>query len=216
MTQTPSNTGAVGQGSENGLQPEAVFQTPLWIRRVVGFEAINQEILSHLPALRELGGEQRSNDGGWHSPSRLHLDDRLGAIRKTIGNTCAQCAVTMEFDFSRFDLVFQEMWLNVNGPGHSNKAHVHPGAFLSGAYYVQVPELSGNIEFYDPVAARVASPFPTAAQSAPGATMLSHACSAGDLVIFPGWLQHGVQANRSGSDRISISFNMVHRHRDPQ
>jgi len=34
---------------------------------------------------------------------------------------------------------------------------------------------------------------------------------AGDLIIFPGWLQHSVDTNMSKEDRISISFNLCWR-----
>lgn len=216
MTTDAGTQGNSNQSAQTGLQPQGIFQTPLWIRRVVDFEARNAEIMSHLPALQQQDGEQRSNMGGWHSTSQLHLDERLAPIRKIIGTTCVQCAVAMDFNFDAYDLVLNEMWINVNGPGHSNKAHIHAGSFLSGAYYVQVPENSGNIEIYDPVIARVASPYPVRTQSVSNANYVAHKCAAGDLVIFPGWLQHGVQMNESIADRVSISFNMVHRPRTHQ
>ena len=31
----------------------------------------------------------------------------------------------------------------------------------------------------------------------------------GRLIIFPAWLSHGVPANRSNRDRISVSFNIM-------
>ena len=31
----------------------------------------------------------------------------------------------------------------------------------------------------------------------------------GRLYVFPGWLEHGVEENRSDRDRVSISFNVL-------
>jgi ectoine hydroxylase-related dioxygenase (phytanoyl-CoA dioxygenase family) len=31
----------------------------------------------------------------------------------------------------------------------------------------------------------------------------------GRLYVFPGWLEHGVDVNRSDRDRVSISFNVL-------
>ncbi|MDF1624011.1 MAG: putative 2OG-Fe(II) oxygenase, partial [Pseudohongiella nitratireducens] len=31
----------------------------------------------------------------------------------------------------------------------------------------------------------------------------------GRLYVFPGWLEHGVEENRSDRDRLSISFNVL-------
>ena len=47
-------------------------------------------------------------------------------------------------------------WANVNGPGDANICHYHPGAFWSGAYYVEDggcatdPTLGGEFEMLDP------------------------------------------------------------------
>ncbi len=188
--------------------PTQIFATPLWVRRVVGFEQINADIRALLPQLRTESAERRSNEGGWHSQTNLHTDDRLVQIRKIIGTTCAGCATSIGFDFTRHNLVFQSLWININGHGHSNRAHVHPQSFLSGAYYVDMPKDGGNIELFDPIAARVMSPFPADDLSPYTGQLLEHTCREGDLLVFPGWLQHSVQRNESNRDRISISFNM--------
>ena len=31
----------------------------------------------------------------------------------------------------------------------------------------------------------------------------------GRIYIFPGWLEHGVEENKSDQDRVSISFNVL-------
>lgn len=193
----------------DGLVPETWFSVPIWARKVVNHENLNRRLLAITEQLEnETKSITRSNVGGWHSISSLHLDNRFADIRKIIGRTSADCAKHLGFDFSKANLVFQEMWINKNSPGDYNKAHVHPNAVLSGSYYVKVPENSGNIEFYDPVRERIMSVYPIKKRTKVNSQALEYRCSDGLLVIFPSWLQHSVQPNRSNDFRVSIAFNM--------
>ncbi|MBC7102638.1 MAG: 2OG-Fe(II) oxygenase family protein [Parvibaculum sp.] len=143
-------------------------------------------------------------DAGFDDRDRAVIHD----VRRIIGNAVAGCATQLAFDFDHFELFFQEMWLNKNGPGDFNKAHVHPNSLLSGAYYAKVPEGSGNIEFYDPVRERVMCTFPVKERTRINSQAMEYKGKEGLLLIFPGWLQHSVQPNRSEDFRVSISFNM--------
>jgi uncharacterized protein (TIGR02466 family) len=131
---------------QRGYTPEVWFHTPVWSRQVVDHVRINAHILEIQTQMeRETNPITRSNVGGWHSHDQIHKGEELAEIRRIIGTTCVGCATFMEFDFDKFDLVITEMWLNRNGPGDFNKAHIHPHAILSGVYYVKVPPNSGNV-----------------------------------------------------------------------
>ena len=200
---------AAAEEARPGFKPETWFPAPVWSRRVPDHERIDAHILSVLEELERQGRAiTRSNVGGWHSSANLHLGEELAEIRRIIGNAAAGCAAHLSFDFDRFELFFQEMWLNRNGPGDFNKAHVHPNSLLSGAYYAKVPEKSGNIEFYDPVRERVMCTFPVKERTRINSQAMEYKGREGLLLIFPGWLQHSVQPNRSEDFRVSISFNM--------
>ncbi|MEO1249049.1 MAG: TIGR02466 family protein [Pseudomonadota bacterium] len=188
------------------------FHTPVWSREVVEHQRINAEILAILDKLeKDTPSISRSNVGGWHSPDNLHHREDMAEIRRIIGRTCVGCATFMEFDFDNFELVITEMWLNKNGPGDFNRAHIHPNAILSGAYYVSAPEGSGNIEFYDPVPARLMTTYPIKTNKPINAQAAEYAARDGLLLIFPSWLQHAVQPNRSDKPRVSMSFNVSFR-----
>ncbi len=193
----------------DGFAPESWFQTPVWARKVVDHQRINAHILTVVPRLEVTANAvSRSNVGGWHSHDQLHLREDLSEITRIIGTTCASCATYLEFDFDHFDLVITHMWLNKNGPGDFNRAHIHPNAILSGAYYVQTPERGGNIELYDPVPARPMILYPIKRRKPANSQTVEYKSEEGLLLIFPSWLQHSVQPNRSGDFRISISFNI--------
>ena len=196
-------------GTEDGYAPELWFATPIWPRKVLDQQRINADILAAMEVYeRDLPNVTRSNVGGWHSPSDLHRRPELSEIRGIIGRTCVECAKRLAFDFERFDLVFQEMWINKNGPRDYNRAHVHPNAILSGTYYAKVPEGSGNIEFYDPVRERIMNVYPVRQRTRMNNQALQYNAVEGLLIVFPSWLQHAVQPNMSEETRVSIAFNM--------
>jgi len=100
-------------------------------------------------------------------------------------------------------------WVNINKKGDSNKRHFHyaTNLFLSGVYYVKVPENSGRIRFYDP-----RGPF---VRDAPdtvhffGKNEYNFVVpQEGMVLFFPTWLEHDVEENETDEDRVSVSFNI--------
>ncbi len=197
---------------QSNFEAKFWFPTPIWTGQISDYARLNAEILMVMQLLEnESDSLSRSNIGGWHSNSQLHLRDDMAEIRQAFGTACRHCARVLAFDFDNFELTINEMWLNRNGPGDLNKTHIHPHAMLSGAYYVKVPENSGKIEFLDPVLARVATAYPKAESRPVNAISAEYTPVEGFLVIFPSWLQHWVQPNRGDDDRVSISFNVGYR-----
>ena len=107
---------------------------------------------------------------------------------------------------------------NVNGPGHGNEFHTHPGSFWSGTYYVddggigEDPSLGGEFEIQDPRGIAPAMYAPLLAFNVPGglAAGSSETISpkAGTMLMFPAWLSHAVQPYLGTRQRISIAFNL--------
>ena len=103
-------------------------------------------------------------------------------------------------------------WININGKGHTNVMHCHPGVALSGVFYVNVPEDGGNIVFECP--SSEVKDFAWYGQ-------LDHEnwnhynsmhwtlpAQNNYLYLFPSFLKHRVEANNNPNlQRISISFN---------
>lgn len=52
-------------------------------------------------------------------------------------------------------MVVRAMWGNINPKGGFNFTHVHPSGWLSGVYYIQLPEANNEIVFQDPRPARM-------------------------------------------------------------
>lgn len=99
-----------------------------------------------------------------------------------------------------------EMWATVlDRQGHQS-AHIHPSGWLSGVYYVQVPEVvsegdtghSGWIEFGNPP-----DHFP--APKRPG--LRYHKPEPGMFLLFPSYVYHRTVPFDSDTRRISIAFD---------
>jgi uncharacterized protein (TIGR02466 family) len=114
----------------------------------------------------------------------------------------------LKWDRAQVQPVIASCWANVNGPGASNVVHTHPHCFLSGVYYVQADPDSGHVFFLDP---RPAAPMiapPVSGHTAWTYNQVRYEPKPGRMQIFPSWLQHGVEPNRSTKDRVCISFNV--------
>jgi hypothetical protein len=78
-------------------------------------------------------------------------------------------------------------WMNVNTPGEYTGWHSHSRWNKVSVLYVQVP--NGDIEFKQ------------------GGAYWRETPKAGDLLVFPGVLEHRVLKNMSEDFRISVAFN---------
>lgn len=100
-------------------------------------------------------------------------------------------------------------WANVNPPGTGHRLHSHRNNYLSGVYYVQTQEGADTINFFDPrPQAGVIRP-PVSEHTAENTELAVVRVTDGTLLLFPAWLQHSVNTNRSQKTRVSMSFNLM-------
>ena len=109
--------------------------------------------------------------------------------------------------------VLGNMWANVNYPGGYNRPHLHPNALFSGVYWIKTPMKSGNLMLYDPRPG-VQMAMPNRKEGKLPSELwreVHYEPKAGTCIMFPSWLWHEVQPNRSNDIRISVSFNFLQR-----
>ena len=115
-----------------------------------------------------------------------------------------------------------QAWPNVNRFGDYHNLHNHPHSWLSGTYYVQVPERPremrtrsdlnpGAISFFDPRPQANMHAIKGDGEVDPEFRLLP---KAGMLLLWPAFVHHLVHPNLSDEQRISVSFNVVLRWRD--
>ena len=131
------------------LKTELLFPTPIWIFEDCPID--NQVIVDFIHEVRKQDpdGKKKSNEGGWQSwdfEEQVCDTNPLKDIKDAILRHAY--VVCDEWSFKDYILKMTNLWINVNKRGDNNVVHTHPGAVLSGAYYLDVPDCcSGNITF---------------------------------------------------------------------
>lgn len=141
---------------------------------------IPADLAANILAYKESRPEsnQCSNKGGWQID---YQDDPPLWIQPTYAQAKA---LMVGYSVKR-------AWINVNGPGHSNRWHRHHIDDYTAVLYVQVPENSGIMEFR---VDRVDYPIQPVV---------------GKLFVFSSNYMHCVHENKSMDNRISMAFNLV-------
>ncbi len=187
---------------------QEIFPTPLWIVDLddATREPLNRHLMKTIYALIE-PREPVGTGGSWQTDPTLHERTEFSDFMAFVSKTAKGALKVLDIDHEGFQCT--GCWANINPTGGKNTSHTHPNNYLSGVYYVAVPEGSGNIEFADPRAqAGVIMP-PTGKWNKFTGNKLAVDVMPGRLVIFPSWLSHSVPANTSDEERVSISFNIM-------
>lgn len=149
-------------------------------------------------------GRTVSNYGGYQSSDILSGEnDQIDKLVSYVNSEIDSCAKQVGLP----ELQIYNIWVNINSPGSYNHLHNHLNSVLSGVYYVDAKPEQGCIQFERTDNGEYHIPDVVAQETYYTSTRATYAAKTGALYIFPGWLKHSVQANRTNSDRISISFN---------
>jgi uncharacterized protein (TIGR02466 family) len=138
---------------------------------------------------------------------------------------CINHAVIRYIDHSAIDYAVDwhlQGWANVNRFGDYHNLHNHPHAWLSGTYYVSVPDAPidlpgrsdrtpGAISFFDPRPQANMTAIKADGQVDPEHRIQPRS---GDILLWPAFVHHLVHPNLSQDHRISVSFNVVLRWSD--
>jgi uncharacterized protein (TIGR02466 family) len=192
--------------------PETVvhnfFPTPVW---VVDFEAETYLPLNEylVRTLYEMVDDRSVLAPGatLQTDTNLHEFDEFSDLTALFADSVT--GVIKFLQLAKTDFLFTGCWANLNPTGGINTPHTHPNNYLSGVYYVQVDDGVDSIFFGDPRPQAVVMSPPIHEENIYTGNEVVVEARAGRLIIFPAWLSHGVPANRSAADRISISFNIM-------
>lgn len=153
-------------------------------------------------------GVKKTNMNGWHSTTDMH--------------TKLEYKVLVDELYKMQHEIFQEewldrkpmlgnMWANINYSGGYNRPHVHPNCLFSGVYYVKTQPQCGELVVNDPRPG-IQTMMPVRKSGQPPKHLWREAHIEpvqGRLIMFPAWLWHCVEENKSNDMRISVSFNFV-------
>ena len=193
-----------------------LFPTTLMRRSLDGMAETNDQLKTLIAGMAQREAnhiEGKSTEGGYQSAEDFFDRDHPAmAVLKTH----IELAVR---EYSTF-FIHQECykpprqvgiyiwgWAVLLKAGDGQAIHVHPHAHISGVYYVTVPQSAldttdgGKISFYDP------RPRANMNQLAFQITRHREVPAAGDILLFPSWLEHSVYPFNGAGERICISFN---------
>ena len=149
-------------------------------------------------------GLERSNVGGYHSAPFVPTvaDPTLHRLAALSSSRIDEIAVGLGLGRLRLN----GLWINVSEPGNRNDWHTHPFTVLSAVYYVSVPTGSGDLRIERP---DIQSHYwrRSSGDDPRTASIFRYTPNSDDLLIFPAYLRHDVEANRATEPRISIAMN---------
>ena len=186
-----------------------IFVTRIWAFDLSALLVNQQKWLTIIAAMREAepdGG--RSTRLGWNSNDKSVLEkEAFKSLKDAVGMALDHAFREMKvINYDKLDIGL-ESWVNGHDVGGFNLKHMHAHAMLSGCFYLKVPERSGDIVFSDPRPGSLHAPIQCSNSFGSGDIRIQP--KAGQLVLFPNYLEHYVNENKSDSQRVSIALNAL-------
>ena len=190
--------------------PQPLFPSLVWSTLFDDRAIFNTKLLDLAKRLRDNdpAGVANTNVRGWQSPNNLQDLPEFDDMNLRILQVCQRIGESLHF---QSDHTYQhQAWVNISPPGASNKIHFHANCHFSGVYYISLksPEC-GSIFFRDPRVASRMMTYPVDKITDFTAEEIQMRPEEGRMYVFPGWLEHGVEENKSDRDRVSVSFNVL-------
>jgi uncharacterized protein (TIGR02466 family) len=179
-----------------------LYPTRIWSLQADHLAVHHEAWLHAIEAMRLQNPDPqgRSSRAAWNSHEKLFDDEVFAPLKATLLESVASI-LKNQFNIADNRRASVVAWANVHEQGGFNTQHLHPHNTFSGAYYLSVPDGAGPIVFRDPRYAALMNPIGPADESA----ILP---KAGQLLIFPSWLEHRVEINQANAQRVSIAFNV--------
>jgi len=190
------------------------YATPIWVEDLTELKPHLDGFVRTIRDLRATADEdirQKSNKLGWHSDLKLLGHPAFAPLKARLNQS-------VKVAFAQYGINLKDRvcalkgWANVHDRGGYNVNHFHPGSWISGTLYLLVPEGSGRLYFLDPRAGARLEHIPRRKRpdAPPAMTRGKYYIDPAELrlVMFPGWLEHGVEACDT-DERISIAFNVT-------
>ena len=187
-----------------------VFSTPIWTTQILNYQELNNKMFKYIKDLQIQNpkGIAKSNLFGWHSEDFDLNKEQPKYFVNSISTNLNEAFIDMGWDIKNQEVKITSMWSIINKKNASNTRHIHSNNYISAAYYVKSPENSGNIVFHDPRSVTTFRYPRISERNTLNSNVFTIQPKEGLLVLFPSYLYHSVDLNRSEEERIVISFNI--------
>ena len=138
--------------------------------------------------------------GGWQSNKDL-LDSEFSDLKKSLLIGINEILSQIYVDDASIKMI--NSWANISQKGECTMPHIHEESSWSCVYYV-TPTEDANLYFKDPRLLEYMDKSHHYLKQ-PYANMIrKRPFNAGEAILFPSWLEHGVGPNTSDNARIRI------------
>lgn len=185
-----------------------IYTTPLYLANITEEEGLSTIQAEAKRAIEACEFSAKTEWGGTHYLSHpsftenvideqqmkifsIILHSHLGKYMDTIGFNMRPYMVTS--------------WFSLFQKGQYGHLHNHGNADVSGTYYVETSGNDGDFYTEDPRPAHETN-YVFSNRYCSGRR--SYKPAVGKLMMFPGYLYHGIKTNTTDTDRVSLSFNI--------
>lgn len=186
----------------------SLFPTLVWKfqLRAELHERINAGAFELLQSLRQGLPELKPGEA-WQSGHGLHRREELHELCDCVGRATA--SILQFLKIGEQEIQITGCWANLYAPGAAHREHSHPNNYLSAVYYVRTSPGADSINFHDPRSQTGVIRPPVTELTAANTDQVVARVGNGTLLVFPSYLHHSVDANTSGENRVSVSFNLM-------
>ncbi len=183
---------------------ENIFPTPIYYSIVDNLQTVQEEISNCIESI-EFGINSRWGKTHYLSDPTFKTNFiqkyNLNNFKKTLDTHLTYYCSEMGLSCKPYKIT--SSWMSLFRKNNYGHIHNHGYVDVSGVYYFKTNEDDGKIFFLCPTPSMESS---FLYQDL--AVRWEHKPIVGKLLLFPGWLSHGIQTNETDDDRISLSFNI--------
>lgn len=141
----------------------------------------------------------------------INADPRLLNFANYVAQTAWNILQEQGYQVQDSTTYFTEMWCQEHHKGSLMEQHVHGnGNQIVGFYFLDVPENSSRVLFYDPKPGKVQINLPEVDvnQLTPASNMINYKTKEGMLLFTNAWLAHSFTRNMADTPMRFIHFNV--------
>jgi uncharacterized protein (TIGR02466 family) len=185
---------------------QELFPTPLWVLDLAAADAatLNAKLKAEIEKIISPRPKVPAGSN-LQTPQDLHTRPAFADFAKLV--EIAAQSVAQYLDIDQSPMMITGCWANINPPGAYHPFHNHPNNYLSGVYYVAVPDKGPHLLLQDPRPVTIIPRTSKLGRVTANAAVAQ--AQAGRMLLFPSWVRHRVPSNEGTTDRISIAFNLM-------
>lgn len=183
-----------------------IFQINIWnVNLSLDLDQIKKEVNTIVKSDK---GRVISNQGGYQSHDvEIKKFVHLNFLKEIIVDNTIQYK---QFLGLKTECKLDNLWININNFKDFNVSHMHPNSCISGVFYIECLQESGQIVFENPLRDHIGYSWDSrlTVYNQNTSSKWKIVPETNKLLLFPSFLNHYVEPNLSKDKRISISFNL--------